>query len=467
MSVVVRRRLLHAAFFCRGGAGMDVDRNHATAQREHVVVVGGGFGGLAVARELSRRRHREAPVDVTLIDRRNHHTFQPLLYQVATAGLQPQDIGISLRAILRHRGVNIRLGDVVGVDPAARKLALADGEHLSYDRLVLAAGAVTQDLGIEGVAEHAFELKWLAHATRLRNHILRCFEAASADASRRRDGTLTFVVAGGGPTGVELVGSIAELVHVLIRNDHPEIDPSDVHIVLVELMEQLLPSFTERSGKEALEALRDRDIDVRLGVGIAKATDDRVELTDEQVITARTLVWAAGVSASPLVDELGVELGPGRRLPVDDRLRLQGHPDIHAIGDIAAAPDRQGDPLPQLAAVAMQQGKYLGKAIVTESEGREPRAFRYRNKGVMATIGRADAVAELPGRIHLKGPVAWLAWLALHLLMLVGFKNRVGVLGSWLWNYLTYDHAERLILDQYEPERTEETWGPVKREALG
>jgi NADH:ubiquinone reductase (H+-translocating) len=446
---------------------METVRAPGTTGREHVVVVGGGFGGLAVARRLSSRKYREAPIDVTLIDRRNHHTFQPLLYQVATAGLQPQDIGISLRAILRRRGVEIRLGDVIGVDPQARKLALEGGDHVGYDRLILAAGAVTQDLGIEGVAEHGFELKWLSDATRLRNHLLRCFEAASADASRRRDGTLTFVVAGGGPTGVELVGSIAELVDVLIRKDHPEIDRSDVRIVLVELMEQLLPTFSARSGDEACAALRERGIDVRLGVGIAQAASDRVELTDESSISTRTLVWAAGVSASPLANELGVELGPGRRLPVDDRLRLKGHTGIHALGDIALAPDNNGDPLPQLAAVAIQQGKYLAKAIVAENEGRQPRPFRYRNKGIMATIGRADAVAELPGRIHLTGPVAWLSWLGLHLLMLVGFKNRAGVLGSWLWNYFTYDQAERLILDQYEPEHTHESWGPVSRHSLG
>lgn len=446
---------------------MQSTQTRNAGQREHVVVLGGGFGGLATARQLTSRRHRDAPIDVTLVDRRNHHTFQPLLYQVATAGLQPQDIGISLRSILRRRGVNIRLGDVVGVDPTGHKLALADGDHLSYDRLVLAAGAVTQDLGIEGVADHAFELKWLSDATRLRNHILRCFEIASADASRRRDGTLTFVVAGGGPTGIELVGTLAELVELLVRSDHPEIDRSDVRIVMVELMDHLLPTFSERSGEEALEGLHKRDVEVHLEVGIERAAADHVQLTDGVVIPTRTLVWAAGVSASPLANEFDVELGPGRRLPVDDRLRLKGHSDIYAIGDIAAAPDKNGDPLPQLAAVAIQQGKYLGKAIVAELNGGRPRRFRYWNKGVMATIGRADAVAELPGGIHLTGPLAWLAWLALHLMMLVGFKNRTGVLGNWLWNYFTYDHSERLILDQYEPDRTQESYGPVEREALG
>jgi NADH:ubiquinone reductase (H+-translocating) len=446
---------------------MAISEATTAADPEQVVIVGGGFGGLAAARELTHRRHQESPIEVTLIDRRNHHTFQPLLYQVATAGLQPQDIGVPLRAILRRRGVKIRLGDVVGIDPETQKLALADGEHVPYDRLILAAGAVTQDLGIEGVAEHAFELKWLAHATRLRNHILRRFEAAAADPSRQRDGTLTFVVAGGGPTGVELVGTLAELVDLLLRSDHPEIPRSAVRIVIVELLDQLLPTFSEESGEEARQALLERGVEVRLGVGIANATADHVQLTDDNLINTQTLVWAAGISASPLANEIGVELGAGRRIPVDDRLRVERHPRIHAIGDIAAAPDRDGEPLPQLAAVAMQQGKYVGKAICAEVEGRRPRPFRYRNKGVMATIGRADAIAELPGGIRLKGPVAWVAWLGLHLVMLVGFKNRTGVLGSWLWNYLTYDHAERLILDQYEPERTVESWGPVERSALG
>lgn len=436
-------------------------------RREHVVIVGGGFAGLAVARQLSDRRQQDVPVDVTLIDRRNHHTFQPLLYQVATAGLQPQDIGVPLRAILRRRGVQVRLGDVIGIDPDERQVALADGGRIGYDRLVLAAGAVTQDLGIEGVAEHGFELKWLADATRLRNHILRRFEAVASDPERQHDGTLTFVVAGGGPTGVELVGSLAELVDLLLRRDHPEIDASSIRIVIVELLEQLLPTFSEASGREAETALRERGVEVRLGVGIAEAAQDHVTLTDDEVIPTRTLVWAAGVSASPLADEVGVELGPGRRIPVDGHLRVVGRHGIYALGDIAAAPDTDGEPLPQLAAVAIQQGRYLGRAIARDIAGRRPRGFHYRNKGVMATIGRTDAIAELPGGIHLTGVVAWLSWLVLHLWMLVGFKNRTGVLGSWAWNYVTYDHAERLILDQQEHERTAEADGPVPRDTLG
>ncbi len=438
-----------------------------TTPREHVVIVGGGFGGLATARRLTDRSNPEIPVDVTLIDRRNHHTFQPLLYQVATAGLQAQDIGVSLRATLRHRGVRVRLGDVVGVDTEAHEVELDGGERIGYDRLVLAAGAVTQDLGIEGVADHAFELKSIPDATRVRNHVLRRFEAASADPARQDDGTLCFVVAGGGPTGVELVGMLAELTEVVLRRDYPEIDRSRVRIVLVELLDRLLPGFSERSGEEALAKLRERRVDVRLGVGIATADADRVELTDGEVIATRTLLWAAGISASPLADALGVELGPGRRVPVDGRLRVRDVPDVYAIGDVAASFDGDGEPLPQLAAVAMQQGKYLGKAIGQELAGTRPRPFRYRDKGVMATIGRGDAIAELPGGVYLRGVTAWLAWLALHLLLLVGFKNRVDVLGSWLWNYATFDQAERLIVDQHEPERTRETYGPVERSALG
>lgn len=436
-------------------------------RREHVVVIGGGFGGLTIARKLTDRSHREVPVDVTLIDRRNHHTFQPLLYQVATAGLQAQDIGVSLRGTLRRRGVRVRLGDVIDVDTDAHEVELDGGERISYDRLVMAAGSVTQDLGIEGVAEHAFDLKSIPDATRVRNHVLRCFEAAAADPDRRDDGTLTFVVAGGGPTGVELVGMLAELTEVVLERDYPEIERSQVRIVLVELLDRLLPAFSERSGEEAFDKLCERGVDVRLGVGIARATADRVELTDEGKIPTRTLLWAAGVSASPLANGLGIELGPGRRVPVDSRLRVRGVADVYAIGDVAASLDRDGEPLPQLAAVAMQQGKYLGKAISNDAAGKRTRPFRYIDKGVMATIGRGDAIAELPGRIYLRGAIAWLAWLALHLLLLVGFKNRVDVLSSWLWNYLTFDQSERLIVDQQEPDRTQETYGPVERSALG
>jgi len=427
----------------------------------HVVVIGGGFGGLRVARELSTRRARRAGVRVTLVDRHNHHTFQPLLYQVATAGLQPQDIGISLRATLRQRGVGIRVGDVVAVDPAARRVHLADGGHLDYDRLVLAAGAITEDFGVHGVAEHGYALKTLADATTLRNHVLARFEAASADPTRVADGGLTFVVAGGGPTGVELAGALAELVDLVVRRDHPELDLGQVRILLLEPRDRLLGAFSGQSADHALQQLARRGVDVRLGVGVADAAADHVELTDGEVLPTRTLVWAAGVAASPLAASLGVPLTAGRRLPVDEHLRVIGLRDVFAIGDVAAFAAPEGGFLPQVAPVAMQQATHVAQVVLL---GDAPdRGFVYRDKGSMATIGRAAAVAELPGGIRLRGFLAWLAWLGLHLLQLVGFKNRVGVLLSWTWNYATIDHAARLILDQREAAAVETSNGWVRR----
>jgi NADH:ubiquinone reductase (H+-translocating) len=447
-----------------GRVARDAGREVEGTTSSHVVVIGGGFGGLSLVRELARvRRRRRLPVRITLVDRRNHHTFQPLLYQVATAGLQPQDVGISLRAILRRHGIETRLGEVTGVDPHRRLVTFSDGSELTYDRLVLAAGAITEDFGVPGVAEHAFGLKSLPEATTLRNEVLRRFEEASGDPSRTTDGTLTFVVAGGGPTGVELAGALAELVDLVVRRDHPTLDLSQVRIVLVEPRDQLLGGFSARSGGAALEGLRRRGVDVRLGVGIARADADHVELTDGSVLPTRLVVWAAGVAASPLAAALDVELAPGRRVPVDDQLRVQGLADVFAIGDLAASPGPDGRPLPQVAPVAMQQGRHVARLLVDEARGRGTPPFRYRDKGSMATIGRAAAVAELPGRIRLRGFVAWVAWLLLHLLMLVGFRNRVAVLFSWIWNYATYDHSARLILDQREAAHAETSHGRVPR----
>jgi NADH:ubiquinone reductase (H+-translocating) len=447
------------------GAERPIIGGAASDDPPHVVVVGGGFGGLTLVRELARAARREGRrARVTLIDRHNHHTFQPLLYQVATAGLQPQDVGISLRAILRRHGIAIRLGEVTAVDPAEHQLHLFDGATVAYDRLVLAAGAITADFGVPGVAEHAFSLKSLADATTMRNEVLRRFEEVTADPARATDGTLTFVISGGGPTGVELAGALAELVDLVVRRDHPTLDLAQVRIVLAEPQDRLLGGFSPRSGKAALRGLRHRGVDVRLGVGISRVTAEHVELTDGQVVSTRLVVWAAGVAASPLAATLGTELGPGRRLPVDGQLHVRGTDDVFAIGDLAASTGSDGRPLPQVAPVAIQQARYLARMLADETTGRPTRDdFRYRDKGTMATIGRAAAVAELPGRIRLRGFVAWQAWLLLHLLMLVGFRNRAAVLFSWIWNYVTYDHAARLILDQRDAATTETPDGPVPR----
>jgi NADH:ubiquinone reductase (H+-translocating) len=429
----------------------------------HVIVIGGGFGGLAIVRQLARARRRgRIAVRITLIDRRNHHTFQPLLYQVATAGLQTQDVGISLRAILRRQDVEIRLGDVTGIDTTGRVVRLADGAELAYDHLVIAAGAITEDFGVPGVAEHAYGLKSLAEATMLRNEVLRRFETVVADPAED-DGTLTFVVAGGGPTGVELAGALAELVDLVVRRDHPSLDVDRVRIILVEARDQLLGGFSARSGRAALDGLQERGVDVRFEVGIANVAADRVVLTDGETIPTRLVVWAAGVGASPLAATLGVPLARGRRIPVDGHLRVRGVERVFAIGDIAASEDSEARLLPQVAPVAIQQAGHVARVLIDEARGRTTAPFRYRDKGSMATIGRASAVTELPGGLRLRGTVAWLAWLLLHLLMLAGFRNRVSVLISWIWNYVKHDHSARLILDQREAAAAETAQGPVAR----
>ena len=418
----------------------------------HVVVVGAGFGGLTAARRLADAA-RGRPLQVTLLDRRNHHTFQPLLYQVATSGLQPQDVGHPLRPIfgLRRRSarptaVEVRLGEATGVDRDAHEVLLADGTRLPYDRLVVAAGAVTSEFGVPGVAEHAFALKSLPESLALRDHVLRQFEHA-ATTPDPDPAQLTFVIAGGGPTGVELAGALAELVDDVLRRDHPRMDLRRVRIVLVEMADRLLGGFHDRSGAYALRALRRRGVEVRLGTALTRAEPDHVVLDDGTRIPTRTLVWVAGVAAAPLAEQLDAPRTRGGRVEVTPTLQLAGDPDVFVIGDVAGATDADGALLPQLAPVALQQGRYVADRIVADLDGvADERPFRYVDKGTMATIGRHDAVAELPFRIRLEGPLAWLAWLALHLLFLVGFRNRVAVLLSWVWNYVTYDRAARLIL---------------------
>lgn len=432
-------------------------------ETRHVVVIGGGFGGLAVVRQLARaRRRRRLNIRITLIDRRNHHTFQPLLYQIATAGLQTQDVGISLRAILRRQEVDIRLGEVTGIDGNGRVVTLLDGTQINYDELIVAAGAITEDFGVPGVAEHAYGLKSLPEATMLRNEVLRRFEQADPE-THYADGTLTFIVAGGGPTGVELAGALAELVDLVVRRDYPKLDLTRVHIILVEPRDQLLGGFSTRSGNAALKGLTARGVDVRFSVGITQVAADHVVLTDGEVLPTRLVIWAAGVGGSPLASALGVPLTRGRRIPVDGHLRVCGLQSIFAIGDIAANEDANKPLLPQVAPVAIQHASHVVRVLVDAQKGLDTQPFRYRDKGSMATIGRASAVAELPGGIRLQGSIAWLAWLVLHLLMLAGFRNRVSVLVSWIWNYVKHDHSARLILDQREAAIAETAHGPVAR----
>ena len=425
----------------------------------HVVVVGGGFGGLKAARALADAG-RDRPLRVTLVDRENHHTFQPLLYQVATAGLQPQDVGHPLRPIFgrrrltgRRTAVDVRLGEVVAVDRRARQVTLADGATIAYDHLVVAAGAVTNDFGLPGVTEHGFGLKSIREALALRDHVLRCFEEASAlPVTDLPEGLLTFVVGGGGPTGVELAGALAELVGDVLARDFPDLDLDRVRIVLLEMTDRLLLAFHPDSSAYARRSLEGRGVEVRTGAAVARAEPGRVVLEDGEVVPTATFVWVAGVRAAPLAEQLGVATTRGGRVEVTPRLHLEDDPRVHVVGDLAGARDRDGELLPQLAPVALQQGAYVAERIVRLLDGeRATEPFRYFDKGTMATIGRNDAVTELPvGGLRYGGFLGWLSWLGLHLLFLIGFRNRVAVLLSWLWNYLTWDRAARLIL---QPDR--------------
>lgn len=414
----------------------------------HLVVVGAGFGGLELVKRLTGRRAPDHDWRITWVDRRNHHTFQPLLYQVATAGLQPQDVGVPIRALARRHGVEVRVGEVVDIDTDGRRLSFADGGSLDYDELVLAAGAVSADFGIPGVATFGFPLKSIRDATLMRDHLLRCFERVSARPEEAADGTLTFVVAGAGPTGVEVVGALAELIDLVLRRDHPEVDVARVRLVLVELQDQVLPGMGRASGRAARRALEQRGVEVRLGRGVASVDAAQVELDDGEVIPTRTLIWSAGIAASPLGSALGVEPGRGGRLAVDEHLRVEGCRHVYAIGDLAGVIGDADVALPQVAPVAIQQARAVAAHL---TDPMNAPAFRYRDKGSMATIGRRAAVAELPGRIRLWGAPAWLAWLALHVLMLAGFKNRIGVLISWVWNYLFRDNTARLIINIARP----------------
>jgi NADH dehydrogenase len=441
--------------------------------RHHVVVIGAGFGGLAVARGLADRDD----VAVTLVDRNNFHTFQPLLYQVATAGLNAADVAYAVRGIVRgHGNVAFRQATVTAVDWDGRRVALDGGDHLPFDHLVVSAGATAAFFGIPGAAEHALPLYTLADAAALRNHLLGRFEAADAARSVRHgagqdlldDGALTFAVVGGGATGVEVAGALAELFTVVLRRDFPQLDVGKTRIVLLEMGDDLLPAFGPASRSHARATLEDRGVEVRTGEAVDEITPTRVRLGSGEELAAHTLIWAAGVQANPLAATLGVETSRGGRIVVGDDLRIPGHPEAFAIGDVAAIPDLRstdgkGGLLPGVAQVAIQSGHHVAGEISRALAGRPPVPFRYHDKGTMATIGRRAAVAEIPlpvtvpfvGRqLRLSGTPGWLAWLGLHLVYLIGFRNRASVLLNWAWNYVTWDRGPRLIFGT-EPRRRE------------
>ena len=417
-------------------------------RRHHVVVVGAGFGGLAAARAM-----RSLPVDVTVIDARNHHTFQPLLYQVATAGLDVDDVCHAVRGVFhRQRNARVRLGLVDRVDADAGEVHLDDGATVSYDSLVLACGAVTNTFGVPGVDDHGFGLKSAADAVALRDHVLERFEAVDADPSLVDEGALTFVVVGGGPTGVELAGGLAELVHRVLRRDFPSLDVTRARIVLIEATSRVLGTFSDRSSNRARKSLEKLGVEVTTDAAVEAVDATEVRLGDGTTIPTQTLVWAAGVRANPIAERTGFTTGAGGRIVVDDHLAVADHPDVFVIGDLAASPTDDGRPLPQVAAVAIQGGRHVAATIAHRiGTDDDPEPFEYKDKGSMATIGRNAAVTELPSGVRLAGPIGWLAWLGLHLVMLIGFRNRANVLVNWAWNYVTYDRGSRVVVRPDDP----------------
>ena len=415
--------------------------------RPHVVIVGAGFGGIDCAKELVNE-----PVDVTIVDRHNFHTFQPLLYQVATAGLSSSDVAYPVRGIFQDAAnVRFRTGVVTGVDWKRNTLGLVDGAEIEFDQLVLAVGATTNWFGVDGASAHAFPLYGLEDAIRLRNHVINQFERADADPDHDLpdSGALTFVVLGGGPTGVETAGALTELFGMVFAKDFRRLDVGAARVVLLEMTDAVLTPFSKRARRHALEQLRARGVDVRLGERVTAVHADAVTLATGERIKTHTVVWAAGVRANPLADLLEVEQVKGGRIKVTPDLRIPTKPHAFVIGDLAAIEVRPGSGayLPQVAQVAKQSGKHVGTTIARSLRGKTGKPFRYRDKGTMATIGRNSAVADLPLKIRLTGFVAWVAWLFLHLLYLVGFRNRLSVLVSWGWSYLTWDRGPRLILE--------------------
>ena len=409
----------------------------------HVVVVGGGFGGLNAARALAARG-----ATVTLVDRQNYHLFQPLLYQVATAGLNPADIAYPLRAVFHGAPrVRVRIGEVVGADLDAQAVLLADGARLDFDHLVLAAGARTADFGVAGVGRHGMALKGLQDALRVRAQVLRRFEEADADPALIAQGWLTTVIVGGGPTGVELAGALVELFSKVLAKDFPRLDVSRARVVLIEMSEELLPLFSQGARRYAADQLRRRGVEVLTGRRVERVDTGQVHLDGGEVIMARTLLWAAGVTAVELPALLGLPTTRGGRVVVDADLSVPRHPTVWVVGDLAAADDADGAPLPQVAQPAIQGGRHVAEQILRRDAGLRTHPFVYRDKGSMATIGRHAAVADLPLGIHLRGTVGWLAWLFLHLVTLMGFRNRLSVMVNWAWNYATWDRGTRLITD--------------------
>jgi NADH dehydrogenase len=416
----------------------------------HVVIVGGGFAGLNAAKELA-----DAPVRITLVDRRNHHLFAPLLYQVATAQLSPADIAQPIRGILRRQqNLTVLLGEVTGVDVEGKSVQLADGATLAYDYLIVAAGATHSYFGNDQWAPLAPGLKSIEDALTIRRRILLAFEDAERERDpERRRAMLTFVVVGGGPTGVELAGAIGELANHTLTRDFEHIDPRDARILLLEGLPRILPMFDEKLSRRASEDLGRFGVQVRVDSLVTAIDEEGVNIGDERIPT-HNVFWAAGVNASQVTRALGgvAELDRAGRVPVERELHVAGHPEVFVIGDASSAKNAEGKPLPGVAPVAIQEGKWVARNIKAALAGDAYAPFVYHDRGSMATIGRNRAIAEIKG-VKFAGYPAFVAWALVHIAQLIGFRNRLQAGAQWAFNYFTYRRGARLITGELSAER--------------
>jgi NADH:ubiquinone reductase (H+-translocating) len=413
------------------------------AEPKHVVILGAGFAGIGALKKL-----RDADVRITIVDKRDYHTFQPLLYQVATNELGPTEVGFPIRELLHgHKNITYHQAAVKSVDLAQKQVVMDGVAAIPYDYLVLALGAMVNFYHTPGADQYAFPLYTMDDAIRLKEHTLKLFEAVDKKPSLFDDGALNFCIVGGGPTGVELAGALVELLRDELKEDYPNLPVDHAQVLLYEHSPQLLGTFAPKLESYARKALEERGVKVHTGTGVSKIGPANIELSTGATVKTHTTVWAAGLQANPIVSSLGVELVHGGRIPVGPDLQVKDHPGVFAIGDIAAMTDgKTGQVLPGLGATALQAGRHVGETIKRLLDGKQPEPFEYLNKGMMAQVGRGAAVVELPIGGTMTGHLAWLAWLGVHLALLNGAEEKAGIFVDWGWNLLTHKRGKRITL---------------------
>ncbi len=414
-------------------------------RKPRVVIIGAGFGGLWAARTLARGN-----VDVLVIDKNNYHTFLALLYQVAAAELEAEDIAYPVRSIFwKYPNIDFTLAYARRID-LQNHIVVTDGESISYDYLILATGSITYSFGLPGVAENAYCLKTLEEAVALKNHIICCFEAAAREEDKaKRESLLTFVIVGGGATGVEYAGALSELIHGPLVKDYRRVDFQSVRIILLEAADGLAANMPQSVRAYTLEKLQQMGVDVRLGAKVREVTPNAVLLSGQDNITTQTVVWTAGVKGEPLAELSGVSTGRDGRVPTQDTLQVPEHPEIYVIGDLASIKENNRV-LPMVAQVAIQSGITAAQNILRQIAGQAPQPFRYHDRGSMITIGRKSAGVAIGARTY-TGFFAWLIWLVIHLFNLIGFRNRMMVIINWAWDYLLYERAVRFVFPSEMP----------------